>query len=68
VRARSVSSSGRTSVAGNAGKREVLLNRFFPGLTQHEIGERLGISQMHISRLLRGALEKMRAGLTDEDP
>ncbi len=35
--------------------------RFFEGLTQLEIADRIGISQMHVSRLLRQALEDMRA-------
>ena len=39
---------------------ETLL-RFFDGLTQREIAERVGISQMHVSRLLRRSLEDMRA-------
>ncbi len=33
--------------------------RFFEDLTQAEIAERIGISQMHVSRLLRRALEKL---------
>jgi RNA polymerase sigma-B factor len=36
--------------------RAVLLMRFGLELSQREIGERLGISQMHVSRLLRAAL------------
>ena len=46
-------------------EREVVYYRFFADLTQQEIGRRIGISQMHVSRLLRGALEKLRAGLED---
>ncbi|HEX2071082.1 MAG TPA: SigB/SigF/SigG family RNA polymerase sigma factor [Thermoleophilaceae bacterium] len=34
--------------------------RFFEDLTQSEIAERVGISQMHVSRLIRKALEAMR--------
>jgi RNA polymerase sigma-B factor len=41
-------------------EREVVYLRFFADLTQDEIAKRLGISQMHVSRLLRGALETMR--------
>ena len=41
-------------------EREVVYLRFFVDLTQGEIAERLGISQMHVSRILRGALETMR--------
>jgi RNA polymerase sigma-B factor len=40
--------------------REVLRLRFGEDLTQREIGARLGISQMHVSRLIRQALEQMR--------
>ena len=39
-----------------------MLLRFFAGLTQEEIGRCLGVSQVHVSRILRGALEKMRLG------
>jgi RNA polymerase sigma-B factor len=41
-------------------EREVVYLRFFADLTQDGIAKRLGISQMHVSRLLRGALETMR--------
>ena len=34
--------------------------RFYGNMTQTEIGERLGISQMHASRLLAGALDYLR--------
>ena len=40
-------------------ERRILLLRFFAGLTQREIAERVGISQMHVSRLLRRSLERM---------
>jgi RNA polymerase sigma-B factor len=39
----------------------VVALRFGLELSQAEIGERLGISQMHVSRLLRGALEQLYA-------
>jgi len=39
--------------------REILRLRFEQDLTQSEIGERLGLSQMHISRLIREALRRM---------
>ena len=41
--------------------RLVLRLRFVEDLTQSEIAERVGISQMHVSRLLRRALERLRA-------
>ena len=41
-------------------ERNILYLRFFKGLTQSEIAERLGISQMHVSRLLGRTLMKLR--------
>jgi RNA polymerase sigma-B factor len=37
----------------------VLELRFTHGLNQREIGERIGYSQMHVSRLLRRALSQL---------
>jgi RNA polymerase sigma-B factor len=45
-------------------EREVLRLRFTEDLTQREIGERVGYSQMHVSRLLRRALKRMEAATT----
>jgi RNA polymerase sigma-B factor len=45
-------------------ERRIVLLRFFAGLTQREIAERIGISQMHVSRLLRRALERIGDSLT----
>ena len=42
-------------------EREILGLRFEDGLTQTQIAERVGISQMHVSRLIRRSLERMRA-------
>jgi RNA polymerase sigma-B factor len=42
-------------------EREVLRLRFAEDLTQSEIGARVGVSQMHISRLIRQALARLRA-------
>ncbi|MFI8351485.1 RNA polymerase sigma factor SigF [Streptomyces sp. NPDC085596] len=44
--------------------RKILSLRFVAGLTQSEIGEELGISQMHVSRLLSRTLTRLRKGLT----
>ena len=41
-------------------QREILHLRFEQDLTQTEIAERLGVSQMHVSRLLRQALGRLR--------
>jgi RNA polymerase sigma-B factor len=55
-------------------ERRILHLRFFEGLTQSQIAQQIGISQMHVSRLIRRALEKIRAeigseeGLIDELP
>jgi RNA polymerase sigma-B factor len=36
-------------------------------MTQSEIGEELGISQMHVSRLLSRTLDRLRKGLMVEE-
>jgi RNA polymerase sigma-B factor len=41
-------------------ERQVLYLRFVEDLKQWEIGERIGVSQMHVSRILRRALERAR--------
>jgi RNA polymerase sigma-B factor len=41
-------------------ERLILYMRFVEGLTQSEIGGRVGISQMQVSRLLRRSLERLR--------
>ena len=40
--------------------RRVLFLRFFRGLTQSEIAEDVGVSQMHVSRILTQTLESLR--------
>jgi RNA polymerase sigma-B factor len=40
--------------------REILRLRFEQDLTQHQIGERLGVSQMQISRVIRQAVGRLR--------
>ncbi|MFB8248783.1 RNA polymerase sigma factor SigF [Streptomyces sp. NPDC055952] len=47
--------------------RTILSLRFVAGMTQSEIGEELGISQMHVSRLLSRTLVRLRKGLTVEE-
>jgi RNA polymerase sigma-B factor len=44
-------------------ERTVLRLRFREDLTQAEIGERIGVSQMQVSRLIRQALTRLRAGV-----
>ncbi|MCZ4122878.1 RNA polymerase sigma factor SigF [Streptomyces sp. H39-S7] len=47
--------------------RKILSLRFTGNLTQSEIGEELGISQMHVSRLLSRTLARLRRGLLVEE-
>jgi RNA polymerase sigma-B factor len=47
----------------DAREREILRLRFHEDLTQSEIGERIGCSQMHVSRLVRGAIAKLAAAV-----
>lgn len=47
-------------------ERAILHMRFVESLTQSEIAARVGVSQMQVSRLLRGALERLRT-LTQSD-
>ena len=46
-------------------EQRILVMRFYGNLTQTEIGERLGISQMHVSRLLARALGHLKGRLLD---
>jgi RNA polymerase sigma-B factor len=46
-------------------EQQLLLMRFYGNMTQADIGERLGISQMHVSRLLAGALSYLRERLAE---
>jgi RNA polymerase sigma-B factor len=43
-------------------ERRVLYLRFFRDMTQSEIAEEIGVSQMHVSRILRQTLEWLREG------
>jgi RNA polymerase sigma-B factor len=49
-------------------ERRILHLRFFEGLTQSQIAQQVGISQMHVSRLIRRALEKIRDEIAVEEP
>jgi RNA polymerase sigma-B factor len=44
-------------------ERTILLLRFFGNLTQTQIAEKIGISQMHVSRLLARTLQRLRDGM-----
>jgi RNA polymerase sigma-B factor len=45
-------------------EREILRMRFEDGLTQTQIADKIGVSQMHVSRLIRKSLARMRQELT----
>jgi RNA polymerase sigma-B factor len=49
-------------------ERLVLTLRFGEDMTQAEIGERIGVSQMQVSRLIRQALARLREGLGETPP
>lgn len=44
-------------------ERRIIMLRFFANMTQSQIGEEVGISQMHVSRLLTRTLAQLREGL-----
>jgi RNA polymerase sigma-B factor len=46
-------------------EREVLRLRFEEDLTQSEIGQRVGVSQMHVSRLIRQSIARLREAADD---
>jgi RNA polymerase sigma-B factor len=48
-------------------EREIVEMRFVDGLTQSQIAERIGVSQMQVSRLLTRALATMRAHAETDD-
>ncbi len=47
----------------DARERKIMHLRFYAGLTQSEIAAEVGISQMHVSRLIRRSLDRMREGI-----
>jgi RNA polymerase sigma-B factor len=65
-----VSADARMSVRQLMGQlpareRNILYLRFFDGRTQLEIAEQLGISQVHVSRIIRSTLNRMREQLAE---
>ena len=48
-------------------ERELLYMRFSEDLSQSEIARRVGVSQMHVSRLLRRAVERLQAVAAADD-
>ncbi|MEU6061143.1 RNA polymerase sigma factor SigF [Streptomyces sp. NPDC047097] len=47
-------------------ERQIIMLRFFGNMTQSQIGEEVGISQMHVSRLLTRTLAQLREGLISD--
>jgi RNA polymerase sigma-B factor len=48
-------------------EKRILLLRFFGNMTQSQIATELGISQMHVSRLLARTLAQLRQGLLEDE-
>jgi RNA polymerase sigma-B factor len=48
-----------------AREKKILLLRFFKNMTQSQIADEIGVSQMHVSRLLTRTLAQLRASLED---
>ena len=46
-------------------EKKILLLRFFRGMTQSQIAAEIGVSQMHVSRLLNRTLEQLRRSLSE---
>jgi RNA polymerase sigma-B factor len=51
----------------DARERMILHLRFFEGLTQSQIAQQVGISQMHVSRLIRRSLGKIREEIAADE-
>lgn len=47
-------------------EKKILLLRFFKNMTQSQIAEEIGVSQMHVSRLLSRTLDQLRESLESE--
>jgi len=52
----------------DARERQILHLRFFEGQTQSQIAKEIGISQMHVSRLIRRAIAKIRDEIGTDEP
>jgi RNA polymerase sigma-B factor len=48
-------------------ERLILHLRFFEGMTQTQVAARIGISQMHVSRLIRRSIENLRQYMAEEE-
>jgi len=49
-------------------QQQILLLRFYGNMTQAEIGEQVGLSQMHVSRLITQALSYLRTRMLGSEP
>jgi RNA polymerase sigma-B factor len=49
-------------------ERLILHLRFFEGMTQTQVATRIGISQMHVSRLIRKSIDNLRQYMADDGP
>ena len=49
-------------------ERTIVELRFYAGLSQSEIAERVGVSQVHVSRLLRSSLSALQRAAGDRSP
>lgn len=47
-------------------ERSILMMRFYANMTQTQIAERIGVSQMHVSRILANTLERLRRQLVKD--
>ena len=47
-------------------EKQILLLRFFRNMSQSQIAQEVGVSQMHVSRLLSRTLEQLRSSLEDQ--
>ena len=47
-------------------EQTIVMLRFFGEMTQTQIAEQVGLSQMHVSRLLARSLQKLRVGAGDD--
>ncbi|MFZ1361999.1 MAG: RNA polymerase sigma factor SigF [Candidatus Nanopelagicales bacterium] len=47
-------------------ERTIIISRFFKNQTQAQIAKEVGVSQMHVSRLLNSALAQLREGLEED--
>jgi RNA polymerase sigma-B factor len=46
-------------------EKKILMLRFFRGMTQSQIAQEIGVSQMHVSRLLNRTLDQLRLSLSE---